>query len=783
MEQEAHTRPQPPAGIQSHLVFRVPIAPTASPTSLTERLQGIGITVVGIEGDGAIIAFRDEANLNEFRQAVEAYAAGPQVGINPRTQQPYTTTAWDVLEVIEVGEMRLWGRADRVGPRLAQAVGPDGRTIDPSSLYVLDVELWHRGTRIFAQQGMEELRQLVRHRATPEERVRDDFIGETLLLARVSVLGTKLDRLLDLDIVAEVDFPPTPLFDAQAVRQATLRDFPTPPRPQPGGPSVCILDSGIASNHPLLRNNIGLAEAFLTSSTSPGDDNGHGTMVGGLAVFGSIRGCYEGGQFSSEITLYSARVLNDQNNFDEERLIIHQLREAIEFFRAEPYHCRVFNLSLGDDSAWLRQNTRQSVWAECLDLLARELKVLLVVSAGNHTLGLGANAPDAEQALTQYLNYLFETDCGLCAPATAAIPITVGGLAEYADPSVRRGSSADSLFRVIANSGEPTPTTRIGPGLNEAIKPEFVAPAGNLCFDGFGSTYRAIRDDQGLAVLSFSNRPTETLFRFDVGTSFAAPLVARAGAEVWHRLREALNEEPDPNLVRVVLGTAAVVPQPLRERILPLRTEEGVRHVCGYGRVDEELALHSGDRRVTMVAQGRIRIDSFRLYEVPVPMEFRQAAGRKRVIVALAFDPPVRRRRARYFGVEMNYILIRGKTVDEIVEAYRQVTREEREAADREDRDIPAAFQSPYKCPLEPGPTVLATSTLQRSEWTFQRESQDYGESWYLLVRAERTWAPAEISEQDFGLAVSLQADEPRLYTSVQERVQGRIQQRARVQR
>jgi hypothetical protein len=745
---------------------------------LAERLQELGITVVGIERDGAIIAFRDDANLNEFRQAVDTYTRGPRV--NQQTGQPFASTAWDILELVEADQMHLWGRADRVGTRLAEAVGPEGQAIDRTRLYVLDVELWRRGTRDLAQQGLNELRQLLADHPAADERLRDHFIGDTLCLARVSVRGAKLNALLDLDIVAEVDFPPTPVFDARTAKQLTRTAFPTPPRPPSAGPSVCILDSGIASNHPILANNIGHAEAVLTPGTSPNDANGHGTMVGGLAVFGDIRACYESGQFQSDITLYSARVLNDDNVFDDERLIIHQMRQAIELFRVEPYNCRVFNLSLGEPGPWLRDNRRQSIWAECLDILARELKVLIVVSAGNHNLGLGNNARDAEQALTEYPGYLLEPDCGLCAPATAAIAVTVGGVAQHGTPTVRRGMAADNVFRVMANPSEPTPTARTGPGLNDAVKPEFVAHAGNLCFDGFGSTCRTIRDDEGLAVMSFSNRPTETLFAFDVGTSFAAPLVSRVAARLWPRLRDGLGEEPDPNLVRAVLGTAASVPQAALDRIMPLGDAQAVRQVCGYGIIDEELSSDSADRRVTLVAQGRIKIDSFRLYEVPVPTEFRQARGPKQVIVTLAFDPPVRRRRAQYLGVEMNVLLIRGKTVDEIVEAYRAVTREEREVANREERVVPPAFQSPYKCPLEPGPTALESSTLQRSEWTFQREGQDYGESWYLLVRAEKTWAPAEITEQDFGLAVTLHANEPQLYNLIRQRVQTRIQQRAR---
>ena len=117
------------------------------------------------------------------------------------------------------------------------------------------------------------------------------------------------------------------------------------------------------------------------------------------------------------------------------------------------------------------------------------------------------------------------------------------------------------------------PTTRIGPGLDSAIKLEFVAYEGNWTFDGFGSTYRTTQDDPAVAVMSLAHEPTKSLFAFDVGTSFGAPLIARLGAMVWERLRKALGDEPDPNLVRAVLATAVVVPEALRKRIVPLNPD------------------------------------------------------------------------------------------------------------------------------------------------------------------------------------------------------------------
>ena len=782
LEQELTQRPQPPAGIQPHLVFRVPLAQTASPQIVAELMERLGIRVVGIESDKAIVAFRDDANLSEFRHAVAAYERGPQQGINPRTGQPYASTQWDVLEYVEAANMRLWNREDRISRRLAHGIGDDGHAVQLDRLYRVDVELWHRGTDELARAAVQELSLLVENDASNEERLCDTFIGDLLCLARVAVRGGKLNALLNLDVVAGVELPPQPVFDARAAGVASSRNFPAPPPPLADGPTVCVVDSGVATNHPLLASNMGHAEAVVPDSDSPADQYGHGTMVGALAVFGDIRRCYESGGFASPVTLYSARVLNDENRFDDERLIIHQMRRAVEIFINPPYNCRVFNFSLGDDAAWLQDNPRQSLWAESLDVLAREFDAVFVVSAGNHSVGWANTTDDAEEVLTEYPNFLFRPECGLCEPATAAIPITVGGVAEYDEPEVRSGRREEDLVRAIAGPLEPTPTTRIGPGLKEAIKPEFVAPAGNAAFDGFSSA-RWIRDNPGMAVMSFSHHPVESLFAYDIGTSLAAPRIARTAALVSTTLRDNFNQEPTANLIRAVLASAATVPTTLHDRIHPEHGDEGVRKVCGYGVVDDELAFESADRRVTLLTQGSLAIDSFVVYEVPVPLEFRQSPGAKTVIVTLAYDPPVRSRRAEYLGVRMDSALIRGRSLDEIVDAYRAVSTEEREAAKSGYYEIRGAFKQPYRCPLEPGPNTLRTSTLQRSEWTFQREGKDYGDSWYLVVRAQRNWAPETISDQRFAATVTLRADQPQLYNLVRNRVEIRLRGRERARR
>ena len=783
INEEFQARPAPLQGIQPHLVFRIPYAKgntKGDPNQIIDSLEEqTGLEIVSVEPCGAVVAFRDDCNLQEFMGAIDKYRRGPQEGINPTTGKPYKSTTADFLEYFEPEGMRCWSKVDRIGTRLGEIIGTTGDRIITTDRYVVEMELWHPGGTDRATISLNEIRCLVETDRRNGEKVLDTFKGEFIILAKIAVLGDKLDRILEMDIVAEADLPPKPDFNAVQVSQVTARDFPTPPRPPDNGPRLCIIDSGITSNHPLLANNVGHEEAILTQDPSPADTHGHGTKVAGLAVFGDVRACYEARRFASPIILFSARVLNDRNEFDDEKLIINQMREAIETFVQPPYSCRVFNISLGSAKPALDSNrSRQTLWAEEMDILARKLKVVLIVSAGNHWEAQAFNATDAETVLQSYPGLLFNDQTGICDPASSAIAVTVGALAQHNIPAQVMGDGANDIVRPIAATDEPSPMTRIGPGINGAIKPELVHYGGNFVFRGIGNGIRNVGlcHEPGTAVMSFSHHPTHELFSYDFGTSFAAPQVARIAALVEHRLQTDLNEVPSSNLIRAVLAGTAEIPEAAITRLINSNGEFAPIKVCGYGLPSEDAAMQSRDRRVTMVYQGSIRIDNFDLFAVPIPDEFRYARGIRKIIVSLAYDPPVRRRRLDYLGVEMDIFMIRGMTSDEVHAAFSRLSSND---------DAEEAITGSNRIPLNPKANPhnagyrRKKSTLQRCEYEMKRPEQlgrDYGNEYYLVIRSERKWAPTEIETQDFALAVTLCADDPDLYNQVALR----IRQRAR---
>jgi len=76
------------------------------------------------------------------------------------------------------------------------------------------------------------------------------------------------------------------------------------------------------------------------------DDNGHGTRVAGIALYGNVQDCIKI-EFFSTVFLIWRTITNAQNRFDDHHLIVKQMDEAIRYFHKN-YGCRIFNISLGD---------------------------------------------------------------------------------------------------------------------------------------------------------------------------------------------------------------------------------------------------------------------------------------------------------------------------------------------------------------------------------------------------------------------------------------------------
>lgn len=724
-------RRRPPEAVNPSLILRVRMTGSL----LEGDWEALGLTVLSSDADRTLVLFSSNDELREFRDRLAAYGGPIPAG---QAGAPYANF---VASIAAVGTVEP---RDRIGLRLREEGFAEPQDFGGVAELVADLELWDLGRRDLRQRKLGDIEAYVVARGGEWL---DQYIGPSITMARVRAPGGVIRTLLSLEEIASIDLPPVPDVATADALRLELGDVP---RLEPLGddaPLIGIIDSGV-NDHPLLDGvlvgAIGVPERLGTA-----DEWGHGTRVGGVAVFGDLRAQLANGGLARGARLCAAKVVNERGAFDDRRLVPSQMREAVTTLNAR-FGCRLFVIALADTKR-VYDGGKVGTWAATLDELARELDVVIVVSAGNRP-PRGGNR--IEQAVTEYPGYLTEDSNRLFEPAGAINVVTVGSLSHGSGLDGRLGS--EIAVRPITGEGEPSPFTRVGPGVEGSTKPDFIDLGGTMVVDPVVQRLRDGRDVASAGLLTLHHRPAEQLITSGSGTSYAAPILAFKAAQVLTRFTDA-----SANLVRALLASSATIPEATQARLTALGAD-AIRRVCGYGQVDLERAAFSDDARVILFAEDELAIDHFAIYELPIPQLFQSTNGRRTIGITLAFDPPVRHSRSDYAGVGMSFRLVRGCDPALISEHYKKRPREEQipEIANR------------FQCKMTPGPQLREKSTLQSASITFRSDISSYGDRYYVVVRCEAGWA-TEVTSQRFALVVEVAHEaQVQIYQQIRQRIQ-----------
>ncbi len=357
-----------------------------------------------------------------------------------------------------------------------------------------------------------------------------------------------------------------------------------------------------------------------------------------------------------------------------------------------------------------------------------------------------------------------DADWRVLAPAESLNALAVGGIAT--DGSRH---PAHAYRKAVGEKHAPSPFSCHG-GLKDVVKPELVEIAGTVAVDDDGPW---ITNDAGLGVPTTNpNFPGGILVGSAIGTSFAAPKVAHLAAKVVGRYPDAT-----PNLIRALLVQSASPPEPVRHW-----PRERVMRLCGFGVPDDDRALVCRPRRATLFAESRVDVDQVRLFDVPVPDDFARAKGRKRIVVTIAFDPPVSlTHRDRPPGIQLTWGLVRGNVSDEAVRVAISAIAES-DAAGASATPRPSAsdvFMPASQTKLLKSSQRRGTVQKNVFEWT----RGVYGDRYQLAVTAKANRPRHANDTQRFAAVVTLERDDDavNVYSLVRARVDaGRV--RIRVQ-
>lgn len=693
-----------------------------------------GVELVSQEDRSLVLAFATAEGIANFESRVATLA------------RDGTVTRKDLLYAIE--DFSHWSAEDRTGEALQTRGWPEHDS------FILDVELWPQERRPDRHAEMIE-----RFRGWSEEHeilVLDTLTWPSLVMIRVrcSQIQAEEGLLVHRD-VRTVDLPPRFGITTEMLR-TDIGEVAPPAAPGAGAPAVGILDSGLTTGHPLIATAVGDAQGFVPPDRRTEDvtPKGHGTFVAGIALYGDVARALAEGRFVPRLRLFSGKVFKDDGT-DQTEFVERAVEEAVRYFLVN-YGCRVFNLCYGDlnkvyDGRHLRG------LAYLLDHLSRTLKVLFVTSTGNRTLNSLPAQPNV-----RYPGYLLEPDGRILDPGTAINAVTVGGLARY-NAGLAAQRYPNHLEAVpVAQDSQPSPITRCGPSINDAIKPDFVEYAGNVAVDRFG-----VPQVRGLGVLSLdSGFAGGSPFSEDVGTSYAAPAVAHKAARLLSQLPDA-----SPNLLRALLGAHAGWPSACTALLDPQGNADGkgkLLRAIGYGRIDDAALYRSLDRTVSLVAEERIDQDRHHFFEVPVPGSWWAGRRRQRTIsVALAYTPDVRTTRLDYRATKVRFSFVNADGLDAVGEAFRR----------NRDQGMPERGSKRWI-----SSDKRNRGTLQVSRWTFGGPITRQ-RLFVVVSRQDAPWSSATDQPEDYALVVALddrERDEANLYVEVRAALQARIRARVR---
>lgn len=433
---------------------------------------------------------------------------------------------------------------------------------------------------------------------------------------------------------------------------------------------------------------------------------------------------------------------------------------------------------------------RQLPWALLLDGLARELDIVIVVSAGNVANPEVPQVCDSADFQREVFRNLSGPEHALIDPACAANVLTVGSIARADVVSTRfTGRNPGDRVTLVGSPQQcPSPFTRIGfygnrgHGLHRSVKPELVGYGGNYCLDQATRTrWQKNEPNLGEPSLAYDFNQTGRLLSVSCGTSCSAPYVTHVAAQVENALKLGPYQGRmfSANLVRALVVHSAELDGATADWCSEGNAEtdaEGILlKTVGYGRPTVERAAFSDDNRVVLISEDEVQENHIHLYELEIPASFVQTRGRRWVRVTLAYDPPVRGTRSDYLGRTMWFQMYRGLTSDAVIAA----------AANSTDGN-PPPIPKRNKVKSRPPFQSLVWSTVQSASFE-GRQNRAFAYSpaagapytFHILVGCTKRFETELSDMQRYSLVVSLEHsdDQVRIYQEIQQRVA----QRARV--
>lgn len=400
-------------------------------------------------------------------------------------------------------------------------------------------------------------------------------------------------------------------------------------------PYVCILDTGVNIGNPLLQPFLAYDDQYAIDAEWTGtDDDGHGTGMAGLAVWGDLAEPLAGTDLIAVgHRLESVKLLRHDADNDGKQYGLLTADAMTQPEIEHPERTRVYTMALTTRDG--RDGGKPSAWSGAVDALAADAlgegasPRLMTLAAGNI-----AHSDLTAEGYTD-LNQVNEVHD----PGQAWNALTVGA---YTDKADIQESDYD---KTLAQGGglSPWSTTSMVWNNTAPLKPEIVFEGGNA-----GLNQHGCFTVPSLSLLTTYHQPITRVFTTFEATSAASALAGRFAARIWEQY-------PDlwPETVRALtVHSADWTEEMLRQFSTGSTTRKQAQHrvrCVGYGVPDIDRAVWSASNSLALIVEDRlqpfekttqgIKTRDMHLHELPWPSASLESLGNEDVelVVTLSY--------------------------------------------------------------------------------------------------------------------------------------------------
>lgn len=646
--------------------------------------------------DGLEFAGEEELEADDFDKSPEFYLLVPQIGALQQIVSlwefwlregsvPRNYTPWRDL-FSQLRAVRPWGPADRVSYANREYFHALADEAPDTEFFGLEIELVFRSSSEASHSAERDVRHLVETIGgrTIHQAYRPEFAYHAIL---AEVPATEMRRIAALDPASLAGADPIAAITPQSIGTAIdaademVLDGIERPAPNRDQPIAAVFDAVPVQAHPLLINRLSVDDPDDLETLSVGP-RVHGTAMASLALHGDLNG--PPSPLSRRIyfrPVMYAPVFGGER-FDDNKLVVDVIFEAVMRMRStDGAAVIVVNLSLGDRTKPF--SGKISTWARALDYLAYTYGILFIISAGNTEQAIvlddfpdepsfGAASANVRAQATLAGVDAVKADRRLLAPADSINSLTIGA---WHDDSSQEIFGGVTPFQPFAGVEMPNLSSRLGPGLRRAIKPEALFAGGrervrigpastpvNLAPHPHPSRY------WGLKVAAPSQNGALGT-HFTIGTSAAAALATHSGHRIFDALEEAYPQLIDamPLAERAALLKSFLVHSAswrgsetfIRTTVDPTSTlhhehwRREVSRYLGFGFVDPDNVVACANDRATLWATGTLSPEESLTFDIRVPKSLAASASVREIRATLAWFTPTRPGHLAYRAVKL----------------------------------------------------------------------------------------------------------------------------------